>query len=348
MRWGSLAIPAGLEPVDPRFESWTRYHLQGCGPTVRHLIPNQAIGGSIPSTLASPKNSTASPWFGLAGWRGSAYAEGMNGENVDWPWERQFVALSFGGGVNSTALLCGLWERYGRLPEIVLFADTGGEFLGTYNHVREMRDWVEVRGGRFEIVSNADPEGERHGHKSLEDECHRNKTLPSLAFGFKGCSAKWKRQPMDRFLRELPEVKEYWRTLQPVVRLIGIDADEAHRSANLDGGNKWQFERPLVDWDWGREECIEAIKRQGLEVPGKSACWFCPAMKKREVLELARLHPQLFERALKMEKIAKPGLKSTTKGLGRRWSWGELVEADRRQLRLFPESPEIACMCDDG
>lgn len=263
-----------------------------------------------------------------------------------WPWDIP-VVLSFGGGVNSTALLCGLWERFRSVPDLVLFADTGGEREHTYEHVRVMEKWVLERGGGFETVTNADPEGKRHGHKSLEDECHRNQTLPSLAFGFKGCSAKWKRQPMDRFLREHPMVLNSWSQDQPVVRLIGIDADEAHRSKDIDGGKQWRYERPLVDWGWGREECIEAIKRAGLEVPKKSACWFCPAMKKHEVLDLAERNPDLFDRAAKMEQIAAPNLGST-RGLGRNWSWQELVAADRRQLKLFPNPPEIACMCDDG
>jgi hypothetical protein len=259
------------------------------------------------------------------------------------------TAVSFGGGTNSTALLVGLHER-GERPDYILFADTGGEFQRTYDHVHEVQAWCRKVGfPEIIVVSNADPEGERHGHLSLENECINNSTLPSLAYGFKGCSAKWKRQPMDRFLRDQDDVKEAWGRGEKVMRLIGIDAGEAHRSAALMDADdpKWEYDRPLIDWDWAREECLEAIERAGLSLPGKSACWFCPAARKHEVLDLAERFPDLFERACAMEDNAAEA-NSTVRGLGRNYSWKTLVEADRAQLKLFSESPDVACMCFDG
>lgn len=92
---------------------------------------------------------------------------------------------------------------------------------------------------------------------------------------------------------------------------------------------RWVYRRPLVEWGWAREECVEAIERARLTVPGKSACWFCPAMKKREVLRLAKERPDLYARAVEMEATAAPNL-GVVKGLGRHWSWKTLVEAARR------------------
>jgi hypothetical protein len=257
------------------------------------------------------------------------------------------VVLSFGGGVNSTALLLGLLAR-NEPPDLVLFSDTGGEREGTYEHVREMSAMLEEHElPPITWVTNAGREG--FPHRSLEDECYTNQTLPSLAFGNKGCSAKWKRQPMDRYLRTwLPAVTS-WARGGKVVRLIGIDADESHRSANLMDLDdpRWIYRRPLVDWDWGRDECVAEIERSGVAAPTKSACWFCPAMKKGEVLRLAKEEPELYQRAVNMEHRAAPNL-GTVRGLGRNWSWEELVRADRAQLRLFPEATEDACGCYDG
>ena len=103
----------------------------------------------------------------------------------------------------------------------------------------------------------------------------------------------------------------------------------------------------MHEWDWGRDECIRAIEGAGLGVPTKSACWFCPASKKREVLALAKEHPDLFRRAVAMEHNAAPNL-GVVKGLGRHWSWENLVKADEAQLRLFPDAPDEACLCFDG
>lgn len=260
--------------------------------------------------------------------------------------EREPIAVSFGGGVNSTALLWGMEER-GLEPDVVLFADTGGERAETYAHVAQVQSWCRDRGWLFVRVTNADPEGERHGHGSLEDECLRNKTLPSLAFGFKGCSVKWKRQPMDRWVRGWDVANGAWGRGDLVQRWLGIDADESHRSANLTQDSRFRYKRPLIDWDWGRDECIEAIERSPFDLPPKSACWFCPAMKKHEVVALAAEEPELFSRAVSMERNAAGGLKSTA-GLGRRYSWEELVRADRAQMRLFPEAADTSCGCYDG
>lgn len=257
------------------------------------------------------------------------------------------IVISYGGGTNSTALLWGMYEK-GIQPDLVLFADTGGEMPGTYLHVGQVREWALGLGWDFRIVSNADPfPRKRHNHKSLEDECHNNQTLPSLAFGFKGCSAKWKRQPMDRAVKGWDVAKATWAAGGKVERWIGIDADEAHRSAKLEDSDDplFIYRRPLIDWDWGRDECVEAISRSPFTQPGKSACFFCPAAKKREVFALAREYPELFARAVAMEEHAKERL-GTTKGLGRSFSWKQLVEEG--DSPLYREVIEQDCGCYEG
>jgi hypothetical protein len=257
------------------------------------------------------------------------------------------TVVSYGGGVNSTALLVGLHER-GEAPDLILFADTGGEFAVTYEVVKRVsRCCQEWFGIPIVTISNAGRPGFRH--TSLEDECINNKTLPSLAFGFKGCSAKWKRQPMDRYIRDWQPAMDAWANGEKVTRLIGIDAGETHRSANLEDLDdpKFIYRRPLIAWDWAREECVDACKRGLGFVPTRSACWFCPASRKPEVLALAEQHPDLFDRAVALERNAAENL-GTVKGLGRSYAWEVLVRADRAQLKLFPEAPAIACGCFDG
>jgi len=246
-------------------------------------------------------------------------------------------------------MIVGLYER-DTPPDLILFADTGGEYEETYAFLDVFDDWLaERKMPRVTRISNADRE--EAPHSSLEQECLTNGTLPSLAFGFKGCSAKWKRQPMDRYLAAWAPAKEAWANGEKVTRLIGIDYEEQHRSAELcsQEHKRWIYRRPLIDWVWGRDECREAVERVGLEAPRKSACWFCPATKKHEVLALAAERTELFERAVGMEHNAQSrgGLK-TVRGLGRSWSWEALVEADKAQLKLFPEAVEEACGCYDG
>lgn len=253
-------------------------------------------------------------------------------------YERPLV-VSYGGGVNSTALLIGLAER-GVRPDLILFADTGGERPDTYGYVRLFSAWLEGRGQEPVTEVRYDS---RHG--TLEQECVNNETLPSLAYGFKGCSVKWKRQPMDKFVVSWQPAIDAWAAGGRVTRAMGIDAGEAHRG-QIPDDKRFVYVRPLVDWGWAREECLEAIERAGLPSPGKSACFFCPAMKKGEVLALAREAPDLFERAVRIEQSARN--LQTVRGLGRHWTWEELVRADRSQGRLFPETVQEDCMCADG
>jgi len=252
--------------------------------------------------------------------------------------------VSFGGGVNSTAMLVGMREREWT-PDAILFADTGGERPETYEHLRRMGEWCESAGfPSITVVRYRSPHAE-----SLEEECLNNETLPSKAFGFGGCSVKWKRQPMAAWLATWPPALAAWDVGLKVERLIGIHAGETRRGRIPDDA-RYTHRYPLREWGWGQEECVEAIRRAELDVPRKSSCFFCPAMRKHEIRELAREHPGLAERAIAIERNAiEAGSLETVKGLGRHWTWDSLIRADASQLRLFAdEQPGICGTCFDG
>lgn len=240
--------------------------------------------------------------------------------------------VAYGGGVNSTAMLVGLRER-GERPDAILFADTGGERPATYEHVELMRRWCEGVGFP-DIVAVWDTfQGER---ETLEEHCLRLETLPSLAFGFRSCSKRFKREPQDRWTRKA-------FSGQRIIKLIGYDAGEAHRARRApDVDGVFHFRYPLIEWGWTRKDCIEAITRAGLSVPGKSSCFFCPASKASEIKSLPC---DLKARALAIEDAARPNLGSVV-GLGRRFSWRALLESDAAQGDLF--SPPESCECYDG
>lgn len=234
------------------------------------------------------------------------------------------TVVSYGAGTNSTALLVGLHER-GERPDLILFADTGGERPETYRHRDAVSDWCEGVGFPRIVTVNAP-------NKLLEQDCIDRNALPSIAYGFKTCSLRWKKEPQDKWLRN--------NGMADAVRLIGIDAGEAHRAKDYPNTRY-----PLIEWGWGRDECVDAIRRSGLPQPGKSACFFCPSSKPREILELKRLHPDLLQRALAMESGA---ALTAVKGLGRSWAWADLVRYDDAQMDMFRGAAEIPCECFDG
>jgi hypothetical protein len=102
---------------------------------------------------------------------------------------------------------------------------------------------------------------------------------------------------------------------------------------------------------WTRSECVDTIKRHGLPLPGKSSCFFCPAMKNSEILRLRKEYPEYFARAIAME--TNMVVKGRVKGLNFGVPWSHIVNADDDQLKLFEwldenDPHKIPCGCYDG
>jgi hypothetical protein len=238
------------------------------------------------------------------------------------------LAVSFGGGANSTALLVE-FARRGIRPDFILFADTGGERPETYAALDVVSSWC-IRQGfpEMQIV--------RATGKTLEQDCLDRRALPSVAYGWKTCSLRWKVEPQRRRLKALGV--EEW------TQAIGYDAGEPWRARLSDEPRATNW-FPLIEWGIDREDCRDICQRAGLPF-AKSACFFCPSSKKWEVLELAKRHPDLAQRAVAMEQGAEL---LTLAGLGRRWAWKSLLSGDSLQLKLLdPDGePEIPCGCHD-
>jgi len=245
------------------------------------------------------------------------------------------VILSFGGGTNGTAMLQGLHERDERL-DAILFADTGGERPEIYRHIEAVSKWCESVGYPkiVTVKKGGRPE-------TLEENCHRMKMLPSLAYGFKGCSHKYKIEPQEKWSNNDEQCRAEWKAGRKVLKLIGYDADENHR-AKIPEDKKYRYRYPLVEWGWTRDDCVAAIDRMGLPQPGKSACFFCPATKPHEIRQMAVTHPDLMDRALSMEAQAET---THVKGLGRSFRWKDVIATDD----MFPgHYIDIDCGCYDG
>jgi len=248
------------------------------------------------------------------------------------------LIISYGGGTNSVAMLVGMRDR-GIIPDHITFADTGGEKPNTYEHIEYMKGWCKDNGfPNIVIVKTVDIRGEVI---VLEDKCLQEKKLPSIAYGFKACSEKHKIRPQNKYYNNLPDTKAVWAGGGKVTKYIGFDADEAHRSRDFDD-HKYNVEYPLIEWGYGRAECIESINAAGIPLPGKSSCFFCPSMKQSEIRELAAVYPDLMDRAIAMENNAEL---THIKGLGRSFRWQDVIATDD----LFPDNYiEQSCGCYDG
>lgn len=263
-----------------------------------------------------------------------------------WP-----VMVAYGGGTDSTGMLVELVRRRERV-DAILFANTGGEQQRTYQFLEIFSRWLVEHGyPAITVVVHTKRDGT---FETLEDECLRIKALPSLAYGWKKCSGKFKREPQDKWTNHWDLAVAAWAGGGRVIKLLGYDVDERRRADKQQEDPKFLYRHPLIEWGWGRDECKLAIAEAGLPPPGKSACFFCPASRKVEILALP---PALKARAIALELNARENLTSV-KGLGRRFAWTDVIAADDavragRQhqqvaLPIFEEPPEIACECYDG
>lgn len=246
------------------------------------------------------------------------------------------VVAAYGGGTNSTAMLIECAKR-GERVDLILFADTGAERPHTYNYIETFSDWLESHGlPRIEIVQSP--------NETLEQSCLKLGVLPSLAYGFKTCSQRFKGQPQNVYLNNYEPARAEWAEGRKVTKLIGYDADEPHRAKDYDD-DKYSVRYPLLDWDMGRDECIETIKSAGLCQPGKSSCFFCPSMRATEIRQLQANYPDLADRALALERNA---TRSQVAGLGRRFAWRDLLAQTDMFEAAYSSPPEMACGCYDG
>ena len=247
------------------------------------------------------------------------------------------TVVSFGGGVNSTAMLLELCDRKDRV-DLILFADTGGEKPETYEFVSFFSNFLHSK-GMPEIITVRDE------RRTLEEECLEAHTLPSIVVGARSCSDKYKIRPQSRFLAQWEPAIRAWESGEKITKLVGFDAGEAHRVKNFDD-KRFNVRYPLVEWNWGRDECLEKINGAGIVPPPKSSCFFCPEMREHEVIALRKAHPVLFDRAIAMER----GNTSiyAVEGLARKYSWAQIADYHDRQMRLPIVGGSLPCMCFDG
>lgn len=261
----------------------------------------------------------------------------------------RFLAVAYGGGVNSTAFLIE-FVRLGIKPGLILFSDTGGERPATYAFVKQFSDWLVSKG--FPAIVTVSKTGRTFNaqgqHENLEENCLRMHRLPSIAYGFKTCSEKYKSRAQEKFIRHYPPTRAIIKAGGKLVKVIGFDAGEERRAKPYEHPmhDNWY---PLIEWGWDRAKCEQVVRGAGFH-PAKSSCFFCPSMTKPEILQLGQEYPELLERAMAMEDNAKDNL-VTVKGLGRRFNWREFIEAHRKgdpKACKWDGDVETPCGCYDG
>ena len=169
----------------------------------------------------------------------------------------------------------------------VVFADTGGEVPETYDYLPIATAYLEARGIPFRIVAN------RIKGRDLYDTCWSRKVIPS---------ALWRWATRDFKVRP---IFQYYRSLKAHInQYVGIAWDEVDRMKDSRADYVTNV-YPLIDWKMTRADCIALIESEGLAVPVKSGCFFCPFNSLERWTWIHDEHPELFERAIALEENSK-------------------------------------------
>lgn len=130
------------------------------------------------------------------------------------------MSVCWGAGWDSTAMLIEM-ERRGMRPEMITFADTGGEKPLTYEFIPVFAAWLKDHDFPEPTVCVYQPKPETHARylqavrdlaaeaglrltpeqegrlAGLYGNMLANETLPGIAFGQKSCSVKWKLEAQE-------------------------------------------------------------------------------------------------------------------------------------------------------
>lgn len=224
--------------------------------------------------------------------------------------------LSYGGGVNSTAILALIKDGKITGVECAVFADTGAEKASTYEYL----DYISKRSPiPIEVVKSK--EG------PLWDYCKERNILP-MRF-MRWCTDRWKKRPISEWSKQKEITKE----------LIGIDAGETKRAARWQNSEMFVF--PLIEKGMNRDACSALITTVGWKVPEKSGCVFCPFARPHEFAQMKIVEPERFAELCELEQKALarfPEMKARG-WFNERFPLGELVSrkfpaTDKEQTNL--------------
>jgi hypothetical protein len=213
--------------------------------------------------------------------------------------------VSFGGGVQSTALL--VLAAQGEIDfATMLFANVGddSENPATLDYVRGVAMPYALSHG-IELIELR--RQWRDGRdwtllQSLEAPDSRSVNIPvrmaNGAPGNRNCTETFKIKVVSGWL------KEHGATAQNIATVaLGISLDEFSRARSSSGFPHYGITYPLLERRMDRAACQALITRAGLPTPPKSACFFCPMKGVGAWLEMRRAEPELFARSVALERL---------------------------------------------
>ena len=186
------------------------------------------------------------------------------------------------GGKDSSALAVYLRNK---VPEMeYFFCDTGAELPETYEYLTRL----EVVLGKPIVRLNAQ-RGFDHWFEVFRG------TLPSPQMRW--CTKNMKIKPIEGWIGEAPALS-----------YVAIRADESNRKGYISTKPNIQTRFPFIEDGVDHDGVMQILADAGIGLPAyyewrtRSGCYFCFYQRKAEWIGLADRHPDLFERAVAIER----------------------------------------------
>ena len=201
------------------------------------------------------------------------------------------TVVSYGGGIQSTALVVLAMRERWAIDEIVHVDLMGAESPATREYVALFGDWLRREHGRDITIIERDLYGDMLARPGFTPVPWRGKYERFILS--RQCTRQYKVQPLQRYLYDRYPGER-------IGLMLGISVDEYHRMRDSSAA-RIEHVYPLVDRRLTRWQCREIIERAGLAVPWKSSCWFCPFRSVVSQWALVQRYPDLAGMACVLE-----------------------------------------------
>lgn len=176
--------------------------------------------------------------------------------------------ISLGWGVQSWTIAAMVALDELEPVDVALHSDTTWERQATYEFARQWTPWLEEHGVKVIEVTDESTNILANKRDIFIPARTVSKTGKPAGMLSRQCTERWKIRPIRRWLRSqgVNNNVEMW---------LGITVDEIERAKASQV--KWiENKFPLLDIDMTRQDCINWLQSNGLPVPPKSSCVFCP------------------------------------------------------------------------
>lgn len=242
------------------------------------------------------------------------------------------TVLSLGAGVQSTTLA--LMATHGEItpmPDCAIFADTGWEPRGVYEHLAWLRSPnvlpfpVHIASAGRSLREDVRFAAVHHRFAAVH---HRSAAVPfyvkntikvrgatgteigeytEAGMGRRQCTREFKVDVIAKFERKLLGYRPRQRIPAGTVECwIGISKDEADREKPA--RYAWQRNRhPLLELRMDRNDCLKWLERNGYPRPPKSACIACPYRGNEGWRAMRDQDPESWKEAVETDALLRSG-----------------------------------------